>query len=43
MALFPAGKSVMFPDRWDAIKDTIKGREDEAKNGWEKKKSGKLS
>lgn len=41
--LCPAGRSMIFPGRWETIKVAIKGREDENKNGWEKKKSGKLS
>lgn len=36
--LFPAGKSVIFPARWEAIKDAIKAGEDENKSGWKKRK-----
>lgn len=42
MGLFPAGKSVMFPGRWEAIKDAINSREDENKMDGKRKKKAQL-
>lgn len=43
MGLFLAGESVIFPGRWETIKDAGKGKKNRNKKVGEKKKSRKFS